>query len=49
MKHQMGAATQVQQGMTFSITLIFTFYFLPGELDPSQNVRTGAVFRLDAK
>jgi hypothetical protein len=29
MKHQTGAATQAQQGMTFQITLIFTFYFLP--------------------
>jgi hypothetical protein len=32
MKHQMWrgwGATQSQQGMTFQITLIFTFYFLP--------------------
>jgi hypothetical protein len=29
MKHQMGGATQAQQGMTFKITLIFTFYLLP--------------------
>jgi hypothetical protein len=48
MKHQMGAATQAQQGMTFQITLIFTFYFLLWEPDPSQNVRTGSVFRVDA-
>jgi hypothetical protein len=31
MKHQMGAATQAQQGMTFHITLIFLFLFLPWE------------------
>jgi len=24
-----GGATQAQQGMTFHLTLIFTFYFLP--------------------
>jgi len=41
MKHQMGGATQAQQGITFAITLIFTFYFLPSEPDLSQNVRTG--------
>jgi hypothetical protein len=29
MKHQIGGATQAQQGMTFQITLIFTFYVLP--------------------
>jgi hypothetical protein len=29
MKHQMAGATQAQQGMTFQIILIFTFYFLP--------------------
>jgi hypothetical protein len=29
MKHQMAGATQAQQGMTFRITLIFTFSFLP--------------------
>jgi len=28
-KHKMGAATQAQQGMTFHITLIFLFLFLP--------------------
>jgi hypothetical protein len=27
MKHQMGGASQPQQGMTFWITLIFTFYY----------------------
>jgi ABC-type proline/glycine betaine transport system permease subunit len=49
MKHQMGGVTQAQQGMNFHITLIFTFYFLPWELNPSQNVKTGLVFRLNAK
>ncbi len=29
MKHQMGSATQAQQGMTFWITVIFAFYFSP--------------------
>jgi len=29
MKHQMGGATKAHRGMTFQITLIFTFYFLP--------------------
>jgi hypothetical protein len=29
MKHQIRGATQAQQGMTFKITLIFIFYFLP--------------------
>ncbi len=28
MKHEMRGATLAQQGMTFKITLIFTFYFL---------------------
>jgi hypothetical protein len=27
MKHQMGGATQGQQGMTFCLTLIFGFFF----------------------
>jgi hypothetical protein len=35
--------TQAQQGTTFRITLMFTFYFLPWEPDPSQNVRTWSV------
>jgi hypothetical protein len=48
MKHQMGGATQGQQGMTFSITLIFGFY-LPWESDPSQNVKTGSVLKSDAR
>jgi hypothetical protein len=43
------ASTQAQQGMTFQITLIFTFYFLPWERDPSENVRTDPILRLDAK
>jgi hypothetical protein len=29
MKHQVGGATQAQQGMTFWITVIFAFYFSP--------------------
>ncbi len=49
MKHQMGGATQAQQGMTFQITFIFTFYFLPWELDLSQNVKTGPIFKLATK
>jgi hypothetical protein len=48
-QHQMGGATQAQQGMTFQITLIFTFYFLPCKPNPSQNVRTSLVFKLDVK
>jgi hypothetical protein len=31
--------------MTFQIALIFTFYFLPWEPDPSQNVRTGPILK----
>jgi hypothetical protein len=49
MEHQMAGATEAQQGMTFKTTLIFTFYFLSLEPDISQNVRTGPVFRLDAR
>jgi hypothetical protein len=49
MKHQMRGATQAQQVMTFQITLIFTFYFLPWELDPSQNVKTGPTLKLATK
>jgi hypothetical protein len=41
--------TQAQRSKTFWITLIFTFYFLPWEPDPSQNMRTDPVFRLDTK
>jgi len=48
MKHQMGGASQAQQGMTFHNSLVFTFYFSPWEPDPSQNVRTGVVLRLSA-
>jgi hypothetical protein len=44
----MEGATQGQQGMTFWIMLIFGFYFLPWESDPSQNVKTGSVLKLDA-
>jgi hypothetical protein len=46
MKHQIGGATQAQQGMTFQITLIFTFYVLPWEPDLSQNVRIDPVLKL---
>jgi hypothetical protein len=49
MKHQTGGATQAQQGITFGITLIFTFYFLPWEPDLSQNVKTGPVLRFDVR
>jgi len=41
-----GGATQVQQVMTFQITLILTFYCLPWERDPSENVRTDPILRL---
>jgi len=34
MKHQMGDATQAQQGMTFQITVIFMFYFFTMKTDP---------------
>jgi hypothetical protein len=44
-----GGSTRPQQGMTLRRTLIFPFYFLPWELDPSQNVSTGSVLRLDAR
>ncbi len=49
MKHQMGGATQGQQGMTFWITQIFVFHFLSWEPDSSQNVETDPVLRLDAR
>jgi hypothetical protein len=49
MKQQMGGATQGQQGMTFCITLIFGFYCLPWESDPSQNLKTGSVLKLNAR
>ncbi len=49
MKHQVGGATQAQQGMTFQITLIFTLYFLPWESDHSQNVKTDPVLKLTVR
>jgi hypothetical protein len=35
--------------MTFCITLIFGFYCLPWESDPSQNLKTGSVLKLNAR
>ncbi len=49
MKHQMGWCNSGPTGLTFWITLIFGFYFLPWESDPSQNVKTGSVLKLDAR
>jgi hypothetical protein len=45
----MGGPSQPQLGMTFWITLIFTFYLLPWELDPSQNMSSSPVLRLNAR
>jgi hypothetical protein len=42
-------ATQAQQVMTFWITLIFIYYFVSWELDPSLNAKTGLILRLDAR
>jgi len=51
MKHEMGGggAIKAQKGMTFHVTLIFTFYFLPWEPDPFQNVRFSSILRLNAR
>jgi hypothetical protein len=44
-----GGETQAQKVMTFRINFKIYLYFLPWELDPSLNAKTGLILRLDAR